>query len=360
MQYNQDTAVRGVPEHIDSIERMIAMAKKVLVLGATGAMGMYLVPRLAEMGYQVDAVSLDEVTSTDPRIRYIRTNAKDEACITELLRSNYDGIVDFMIYLTAEFRQRHELLLKNTAHYIYLSSYRVYANEEIPVVETSPRLLDVSPDQDFLATEDYSLYKARGENILHASGYKNWTIIRPAITYSLRRLQLTTLELDRLLPRLREKKPILLPAEAMNVQATMSWAGDVAHMISRLLFNEQALCETFSVCTAEHNTWREVAEMYADVCGLKYVEVDTDDYLNLIAPPPANRMPAAYQLLYDRCYSRVMDNSKVLRVTGLSQSELMPLHKGLEREITRTLPLINHPTDWALSERMDAWLSRSK
>ena len=33
--------------------------KKVLVLGATGAMGMYLVPELVSMGYQVDAVSLD-------------------------------------------------------------------------------------------------------------------------------------------------------------------------------------------------------------------------------------------------------------------------------------------------------------
>lgn len=35
------------------------MSKKVLVLGATGAMGQYLVPVLAGMGYEVDAVALD-------------------------------------------------------------------------------------------------------------------------------------------------------------------------------------------------------------------------------------------------------------------------------------------------------------
>ena len=33
--------------------------KKVLVIGATGAMGRHLVPELAKLGYQVTGVSLD-------------------------------------------------------------------------------------------------------------------------------------------------------------------------------------------------------------------------------------------------------------------------------------------------------------
>ena len=37
-------------------------SRKVLVLGATGAMGQYLVPRLAAMGYRVDGVSIDDKT----------------------------------------------------------------------------------------------------------------------------------------------------------------------------------------------------------------------------------------------------------------------------------------------------------
>ena len=36
------------------------MKKKILVIGATGAMGQYLVPALAEMDYEIDAISLDE------------------------------------------------------------------------------------------------------------------------------------------------------------------------------------------------------------------------------------------------------------------------------------------------------------
>ena len=41
--------------------------KKALVLGASGAMGRYVVPFLAEKGYAVDAVSLDAPDpSADP------------------------------------------------------------------------------------------------------------------------------------------------------------------------------------------------------------------------------------------------------------------------------------------------------
>ena len=43
--------------------------KKVLVLGATGAMGQYLVPKLAERGYAVDAVAMEDV----PLIEDFRT-----------------------------------------------------------------------------------------------------------------------------------------------------------------------------------------------------------------------------------------------------------------------------------------------
>ena len=48
------------------------MSKKVLVLGGTGAMGVYLVPMLADMGYKVDVVSLDSGESSNPNIKYIK------------------------------------------------------------------------------------------------------------------------------------------------------------------------------------------------------------------------------------------------------------------------------------------------
>ena len=39
--------------------------KKILVLGGTGAMATYLVPKLAERGYSVDVVSIDDMQNKE-------------------------------------------------------------------------------------------------------------------------------------------------------------------------------------------------------------------------------------------------------------------------------------------------------
>ena len=44
--------------------------KSILVLGGTGAMGRYLVPKLADDGYRVDVVSLDDWTSDRANLRF--------------------------------------------------------------------------------------------------------------------------------------------------------------------------------------------------------------------------------------------------------------------------------------------------
>lgn len=307
--------------------------KKILVLGGTGAMGVYLVPKLIERGYAVDVASLDTVESTNPNLRYFTGNCMNVEYVGELLKNGYDGIVDFMIYTQDKFEERHQMFLDNTSHYIYLSTYRIYANEEHPVKETSPRLLDASKDKDFLATDDYALYKAKGENVLLNSKYTNWTAIRPAITYSKRRFQLVTLEAPYVVGRTLRGKKLVLPKQAKDVQATMSWAGDVAEMIARLLFNPKAYREIFSVCTAEHMTWGEVADIYKELIGLEAVWVDMEDFLGILTHNSNNPMGARYQLIYDRLFDRIMDNSKILEVTGMKQSELTTLYDGLKREL---------------------------
>lgn len=307
------------------------MNKKILVLGGTGAMGVYLVPKLADMGYIVDVVSLDKTESGNKNISYTQANAKDDIFLAEILKNKYDAVVDFMLYTTAEFSARYELILKNTEHYLFFSTYRVYADSSV-ITENSPRLLDVAKDKDFLSAEqnEYSLYKARQEDILMASDFDNWTIIRPAITYSKYRFQLVTLEANVVVCRALKGLPVLLPREAMSVQGTMSWAGDVADMLARLVLNPAAKRETYTVATAEHRSWQEIADYYKELIGLEYITVETSTYLSLFGE---NNVYAGYQLKYDRLFNRVVDNSKILKATGLSQSDFMPLRKGLEKEL---------------------------
>ena len=146
------------------------MSKKVLVPGGTGDMGVYLVPELLKMGYEVDVISLDAMESSDPKLRYIKANAKDKEYIAEMLKNGYDAVVDFMTYWSKEQRDTiPALYLKNTKHYIFLSTYRVYANEEHPIKETSPRIFDVTNDEDLLNSEDYCIHKAQSDEFLKAS-----------------------------------------------------------------------------------------------------------------------------------------------------------------------------------------------
>ena len=310
------------------------MDKKVLVLGATGAMGSYLVPKLIERGYRVDGISMDDAVSDNPALHYYKENAIDEAVITERLKGGYDAIVDFMVYNNNNipFKERMPLLLRNTDHYIYFSTYRVFADSKTPINERSDRLLDVATDPYFLASDDYSLHKARGEDALRESGYKNYTIVRPAITYSQKRCQLVTLERPSVLSALREKRPILLPETARNIEGTMSWGGDVAEMLVRLIFNDAALCEDFNVTTSEHHKWGEIAEYYREIFGLESEWVSEEEYFISRNDAPDWRQAVIWQLHLDRLFNRVMDNTKILGITGMKQSELMTLYNGLEHE----------------------------
>ncbi len=306
--------------------------KNVLVLGGTGAMGTYLVPKLVEKGYKVDVVSLDKALSNNKNLRYIQAQADDMKFMQELLANKYDAIVDFLYHDTIRFSERFEMFLKSTDHYLFLSSYRVYGDDEI-ITENSPRLLEVSEDKEFLATDDYSLYKARSENMLVASKYTNWTILRPAITFSTTKYQLINLEAYHFVRRARQGKSILMPEGVLSHIGTMSWAGDVAEMISRLVLNPNAMCETYTLSTAENHTWGEIADFYRDIIGLSYIPVDMETYLKVIENDTYKK-DHYYKLVYDRFYDRRVDNSKILEATGMSQNELMPLYDGLKKELT--------------------------
>ncbi len=305
--------------------------KKVLVIGSTGAMGRYLVPELADMGYSVTALSLaDEIPCRD-NVICKKGNAKDKVFLQSLLEEGFDGIVDFMIYNQHDFPDYYKMFLDNTSHYIFLSSCRVYDDKEHPVKETSPRLLDSSEDEVLKQSNDYCIHKAKAENLLLSSPYTNWTVVRPATTFSTMRFQLVTLEMNNIVGRAINGKKVVLPIQAKDVPATLCWGGDVAKMIARILFRDEAKREFYNVCSAEHRTWGEIAEYYRDLIGLEVVWVDKEDYLSIL--DPEIKPGVRWQLEYARLFKRITDNSKVLKLTGLKQEDLIPMYDGLKLEI---------------------------
>ena len=127
-------------------------------------------------------------------------------------------------------------------------------------------------------------------------------------------------------------------------------------MISRLILNRDAFGETYTVATAEHHTWREIAGYYNQIGGLDYTTVDTETFLRIWGN---NNKMCEYQLKYDRFFDRVIDNSKILNATGMKQSELMGLREGLAHEIA-ALPKGYVWQETAVNTRMDEYLKNLK
>lgn len=98
----------------------------------------------------------------------------------------------------------------------------------------------------------------------------------------------------------------------------MSWAGDVADMIARVLFNEKALGEDFNITTVEHHTWGEIAEYYADIFGAKFIVGSEEEYLSAKFDGKTYSLCQKFQIDYDRLFNRIMDNTKILNVTGMN------------------------------------------
>lgn len=236
---------------------------KVLIFGGTGAMGEPLAVRLAARGEEVCVTSRQDRLSQDG-VRYIQGDAHDMDFVRETLKDGYDVLIDFMNYTLEELRERAEPILSAVGQYIFLSSCRVYMPSTEPITEQTPRLLDRCGDREYLATNEYGLAKAREENIFYAAGKRNWTIVRPALTYNSHRLQLGCYEKEHWLYRALQGRPVVFFEDLMATKSPMTFGGDVAKGIAMLAGNPAALGETVQIVTPETMTWKEIMELYFD------------------------------------------------------------------------------------------------
>jgi len=289
---------------------------KILILGGTGAMGRHLVNLLSNTNNDVYVTSR-KYRQNVGNIQYIQGNAQDINFMTNVLENKYDVIIDFMVYNTFDFQSRMDLLLNSTKQYVFLSSARVYASSEEPINENTPRLLDVSDDERYLITDEYALYKAKQEDLLIKSEYRNWTIIRPYVTYGEDKLQLGILEKEYWLYRFFNNRKIVFPKELLEKKTTLTYGKDVAVAINSLLGNENAYGETYHITRNEPILWKDVLEIYSNklenMFGKKpvfeFVDNDTFEkcYYN------------KYQFYYDRLYNREFDNSKISKFVDISK-----------------------------------------
>lgn len=288
---------------------------KILLLGGTGAIGKDLADILSKDKQEV-VVTTRSNRKSQNNLKYMTGNALDEAFLKDILKDKFDIIVDFMMYYDIkQFKNRIDLLLEHTDNYIFISSSRVYANCDELITEQCPTLLEVIKDKMYIKNNDYAILKCKEEELLNKSKNKNYTIIRPYITYNNEKLQLGIYEKEKWLFRALEGRTVVFSKELLEKKTTLSFGQDVAKQIANICYNAEAIGETYQITTAKSVSWREVLEVYANtfkkVTGKQMKIKLVDNLYNTKILKPN------YQYEYDRKFNREFNSKKVYEVTKI-------------------------------------------
>lgn len=324
---------------------------RILILGGTGAIGSQIIKILSQSSLNYLKITSRSKRISHQNIHYIQGNAKNFKFLKPILFEKWDVVIDLMVYSTNEFQNIVKDILSNTQHYIFFSSGRVYSDSEMPITEDSTRLLDIINDIKFLKTDEYSLSKAKQENILFNSKNRNWTIIRPYITFDDYRLQLGPFEKEEWLFRALKGNKIIFSKEMLSKRTTLTYAYDVASSIASLLLNENCYGEVFNITQNKSITWEELLNIYLKVInehlGIlpKVVLLKRDDFIKC--------KPSHYQIIYDRLYHRCFDCSKLKKLinTNSFHDPVDALSNSLRKFLTNQKFLKIYPKFEAVKDR---------
>ena len=207
-------------------------------------------------------------------------------------------------------------------------------------------------DVEFLSTDEYSIDKARQENLLFELKEKNWTIIRFYITYAENRLQLGNLEKENWLGRIINGKKVLFSTDMLEKKTTLTFGADVASGIISILGKEETLGETYHITQELVSTWKEIWEMYKRFL-TDYIRIEPEILFSDLETYKTFFSNGKYQIQYDRLYNRVFDNSKIKKYIDVSNFKTP--EEGIELSIKQffnnNVKLL--PFSWGQVARID-------
>ncbi len=205
-------------------------------------------------------------------IQTIQADINDAAAA--LAGREFDVVCDFISYTPEALQAKLDLFKDRCRQYVFISSVAAYAVPEDGAIRTEANTpvgcLDWS----------YGYNKALCERLLRESGI-DYTIVRPAYTInSIRFFNPYTInhwESWTIADRLLTHRPLVLQDDGMQL-CTMTHTTDFAEAFVGLWGNPKAMNEDFHLTSGEYRTWRQVAEIQAELLGVepRFCFVPTD------------------------------------------------------------------------------------
>lgn len=268
---------------------------KVVVIGGTGHVGTYLVPRLVEAGYEVTVVSRSKRDPYQPdpawasvtKVVIDRTESEKKGTFgKEIRRLEPEVVIDMICFTPESAQQIVEGLSGQVKHFLHCGTIWVHGHSvEVPTKETQPR----NPFGDYgikkAAIEKYLLKEAREHDfpvtLLHPGHIvgPGWLPVNPAGHFNFDVFQ-----------KLAEGEKLLLPNIGMETLHHVH-ADDVAQSFMRALHHwEQANGQCFHVVSEAALTLRGYAESIAKWFGkpARLEFLPWDDWKKTISTEEAN------------------------------------------------------------------------
>ncbi len=297
----------------------------ILFIGGTGNISAACAARALSRGDAL--VFLNRGGSPDrvPRgVETVTADIRDRAAAEKALRGRkFDAVVDWVAFTPEHVGTDHALFRDRTAQYVFISSASAYRK----------------PPNHWVITESMDLFnpywkysrdkidcETRLRELNHEAGFPV-TVVRPSHTYS-----------DGYFPtsfgsrgytvaaRMLAGEPVIVHGDGASLW-TVTHAEDFARAFTDLLGNPMAVGETFHITSEEALSWDHIHRTIGRALGVepRIVHIPSD-FIARVSPD------RGAELLGDKAYSVVFDNSKIKRFAP-NYANLIPFHEGARRSV---------------------------
>jgi nucleoside-diphosphate-sugar epimerase len=226
---------------------------RVLIMGGTRFIGVYLTKILVEKGHEVVLFNRGNKPVPVEGVQQIQGDRKDAAQLkAKLANESFDAIFDNNGREMSDTQPLAEIFQGKVKHFVYVSSAGVYQkSDQLPHIEGDP----VDPKSRHKG-------KFETENYLQAQGLP-FTSIRPVYIYGPQNYNpLEAWFFDRIL----RDRPIPIPGNGMHI-TQLGHCQDLAKAMAAVLDNSQAIGQIYNISGDRYVTFDGLARACAMAAG---------------------------------------------------------------------------------------------